>query len=108
MRDLSIDELANLAASMLATLVCAAFVITYHLRARWWRSNLGRNQMGLPAAVGALCLYTVLVSLWPDGCLAIVLRGVRTALVLGISVLMLQRRRLVLQAQREHHDDGKS
>ncbi|MEV7140780.1 putative phage holin [Streptomyces tauricus] len=104
MGDLSVDQWVNVAASMLAAAVCGAFVVLFHLRARWWRTDLGRNQMGLPAAIGALCLYTILVSLWPDGCFAIVLRGVRTAIVLTITVLMAQRIRMMLQAQREHHD----
>lgn len=84
--------------------MCGAFVLLFHLRARWWRTDLGRDQMGPPAAIGALCLYTILASLWPDGCAAIVLRGVRTAIILGITVLMTQRIRMILQARREHTD----
>ncbi|MFJ4617437.1 hypothetical protein [Streptomyces sp. NPDC088812] len=104
MGELSTDQWVNVAASMLATAVCTAFVVIYHLRARWWRTDLGRNQMGLPAAIGALCLYTVLVSIWPDGCFAIVMRGVRTLIILGISVLMAQRIGMLLKAQRDHHN----
>jgi hypothetical protein len=33
------------------------------------------------------------------------MRGVRTALILGISVLMAQRIRMLLKAQRQHRDD---
>ncbi|MFM9652746.1 putative phage holin [Streptomyces galilaeus] len=105
MAELSIDQWANVAASMMASAVCAVFVVTYHVRATWWRTNVGRNLMGLPAAIGALCLYTVLVSFWPDGCFAIVMRGVRTAVIVGISVLMAQRIRMLLKAQRQHRDD---
>lgn len=101
MTDMGVDQWVNVAGSALAALACTAFAVTYHLRAAWWRSGTGRNLMGLPVAIGLLFLYTVLVSLWPDGCLAIVLRGVRTLLAVAISVLMVQRIRILLSAQRE-------
>lgn len=101
MIEMGVDQWINVAGSALATLTCAAFVVAYHLRATWWRSGTGRNLMGLPAAIGLLFLYTVLVSLWPDGCFAIVLRGVRTLLAVAISALMVQRIRILLKAQRE-------
>lgn len=99
---MGIDQWVNVGGSILACAACAFFALTYHLRARWWRSEMGRNLMGFAGVVGALCLYTVLVSLWPDGCLATILRGVRTALALAITGLMVQRTRLLLQAQRDH------
>jgi hypothetical protein len=104
MSELSVDQWVNVAGSAIAALVCAAFVITYHVNTTWWRSGTGRNLMGLPAAIGALFLYTVLVSLWPVGCFATVMRGVRTLLALVISVLIVQRIRILLNAQREHRD----
>ncbi|MFH8805465.1 hypothetical protein ACH4F6_38990 [Streptomyces sp. NPDC017936] len=104
MGHLSIDQWSNLAASMLVTVVCAVFVVTYHLRATWWRSEMGRNVMALAVAVGALFAYTVLVSLWPDGCLAMVLRWVRTGIALTIAVVMAQRTRVLVRIQRQHHD----
>jgi hypothetical protein len=104
MSELSVDQWVNVAGSAIAALVCAAFCLTYHLKASWWHSGTGRNLMGLPAAIGALFLYTVLVSLWPDGCFAVVMRGVRTMLALAISALILQRIRILLKAQREHRD----
>jgi hypothetical protein len=99
---MGVDMWINMIASALATLVCAAFVVIYHVKTAWWRSGTGRNLMGLPAALSALFLYTVLISLWPEGCVAVVLRGVRTVLALAISALMLQRIRILLKAQREH------
>jgi hypothetical protein len=101
MKDLTVDQWINVASSLLATTVCAVFIATYTLKAPWWISRIGRNLVGFAAAVGLFCLYTVLVSLWPDGCFAVVMRGVRTAAVLAISALMVQRTRLLLQAQRE-------
>ncbi|MDX3283848.1 putative phage holin [Streptomyces scabiei] len=41
----------------------------------WWRSQIGRNLMGFAAAIAALFLYTVLITLWPEGCAATVLRS---------------------------------
>jgi ABC-type phosphate transport system permease subunit len=104
MRDLSVDQWVNVAGSALAALVCTTFCVTYHLKATWWRSATGRNLMGLPAAISGLFLYTVLVSLWPDGCFAVVMRGVRTALAVAISLLIAQRIRIMLKAQRESRD----
>jgi hypothetical protein len=98
---MGVDQWVNVGGSALAALACLAFVVTYHVKTTWWRSGTGRNLMGLPAAIGALFLYTVLVSLWPDGCFAIVMRGVRTLLAVVISGLMVQRLRILLRAQRE-------
>jgi hypothetical protein len=103
-RDLTVDQWANVAASLLVSLACAAFIAAYHTRVTWWRSDVGRNLMALAAALGALFLYTVPASLWPDGCLAIVLRWVRVGLALAIAAVMVQRTRLLLRAQREHRD----
>ncbi|MFE7233885.1 hypothetical protein ACFVAF_25110 [Streptomyces sp. NPDC057596] len=104
MNHLSIDQWINLVASLLAFLACATFAVTYHRKAPWWRSEVGRNLMMFAAAVGVLCLYTVLVSPWPDGRLAMALRAVRIVTVLAIAALMIQRTRMLLKAQREHHD----
>lgn len=104
MNAIGVDQWVNMAASALAALACLAFVVTYHVKTTWWRSGTGRNLMGLPAAIGALFLYTVLVSLWPDGCFAVVMRGVRTLLAVVISGLMVQRLRILLRAQRESRD----
>ncbi|MBL3664555.1 hypothetical protein JL475_00645 [Streptomyces sp. M2CJ-2] len=106
MRDLRADQWINVSASMLAVLACAVFVITYHYKAFWWRSEVGRNLMGFAAAVGMLCLYTVLVTMWPDGHFAIVARAIRTAILLAVAALMVQRTRMLLKAQREHYETG--
>ncbi|MFD8199961.1 hypothetical protein [Streptomyces sp. NPDC059701] len=104
MREMSADMWINTIASALATLVCAAFVVIYHVKTSWWRSGTGRNLMGLPAAIGLLFLYTVLITVWPDGCFAVVMRGVRTLLALAITVLIAQRIRILLRAQRESRE----
>ncbi|WP_333742713.1 hypothetical protein [Streptomyces ardesiacus] len=97
-----IDQWVNVAASMLAFTACAGFAATYHLRATWWRSEVGRNLMFFAAAVGLLCLYTVLVMVWPDGCFVFVARTLRTLLLLAVAALMLQRTRMMIKAQREY------
>ncbi|MFD8577133.1 hypothetical protein ACFV1H_17605 [Streptomyces virginiae] len=100
MMQLSPDQWVNMIASGIAACACAGFALVYHLRAPWWRSAVGRNLMLLAAALGGLCLYTVLIIMWPEGCPATVLRGVRTAMVLAIAVVMVQRTRMVIRAQR--------
>jgi hypothetical protein len=100
MMPLTPDQWVNLAASATAAAACAVFAVAYHWNAPWWRSDIGRNLQLLAASVGGLCLYTILIILWPDGCAAIVLRGLRTALLLAIAALMVQRTRIVIRAQR--------
>lgn len=99
---MSVEQLFNVAASSLAFVACMGFVTVYHLRVTWWRTEVGRNLMALAAALAALFLYTVLVSVWPDGCLAMVLRWVRGVLALVVTVVMVQRARIFLRAQREY------
>ncbi|MCY0961528.1 hypothetical protein [Streptomyces sp. H27-H5] len=100
MMQLSPDQWVNVIGSSIAALCCGVFALVYALRAPWWRSDVGRNVMLVAAAIGGLCLYTVLVTIWPTGCAAIVLRSLRTTVLLAISVLMIQRTRLVILAQR--------
>ena len=103
MDDLGIDQWVNVTASMLAFLACTGFAVVYHLRATWWRSEVGRNLMGFAGAVGLLCLYTLVVTVWPDGSLVTVARSGRTLVLVAVAVLMVQRTRLFLKAQQEHH-----
>ncbi|MFJ4863387.1 hypothetical protein [Streptomyces sp. NPDC088748] len=100
MMQLNPDQWVNMIASGVAAAACAGFALVYHLRAPWWRSDVGRNLMLLAGALGGLCLYTVLIIMWPEGCPAAVLRGLRTAMVLAITGLMIQRTRMVIRAQR--------
>jgi hypothetical protein len=103
---MSIDQWINAGASLTAFSACAGFAVTYHLRARWWRSEMGRNLMALAVVLGALFLYTVLLSVWPTGCIAVVLRGVRVLIAVAIAGVMVQRTRLLLQEQRKHRRTG--
>lgn len=104
MTHLSVDQWVNVVMSALAFLACATFAIVYHVQAPWWRSTTGWNLMGFAGAVGLLCLYTVLITLWPEGCAATVLRSCRTAVLLAIAILMIQRTRMVIRAQHEPRD----
>lgn len=99
---MSVEQWSNVGGSMVAVAGCLLFVVVYALRVTWWRSEFGRNMMALGAVLAALFLYTVLVSLWPDGCLAMVLRWVRTAIAIAVAVIMVQRTRILLRTQREH------
>ncbi|MET9445466.1 hypothetical protein [Streptomyces sp. NPDC006610] len=99
--DLSADQWLNSIMSALAFLACATFAVVYHAKAPWWRSTTGWNLMGFAGAVGLLCLYTVLITLWPEGCTAVILRSVRTAVVLAIIILMIQRTAMVIRIQHE-------
>ena len=105
MTDLGVDTWMNAIMSGLGTIACGVFVATYHLRATWWRSEVGRNQMAFAAAIGLLCLYTVLAIILQDNeCAMVVLRSLRTVAVAAVIVLMVQRTRLLLHAQRGHRD----
>ena len=107
MLDLAVDQWINTVGSALAFTTCATFAVVYHVRAPWWRSAVGRNLMAFAGAVGGLCLYTVLITLWPTGCPATVLRGVRIALLVSIAVLMVQRTALVIRAQATPRGPGR-
>lgn len=102
MRTQSVDQWINLAASTLGFLACAFFATTYHTKAPWWRTLIGWNLMSFAVAVGILCAYTVLITIWPAGCTGVILRSIRTAVVLAIAGLMVQRTILLLRAQSEH------
>jgi hypothetical protein len=43
---------------------------------------------------------------WPTGCIAVVLRGVRVLIAVAIAGVMVQRTRLLLQEQRKHRRTG--
>ena len=97
------DQWMSVIASLVAVSFCATFSLIYHLRAPWWRSEVGRNQMGFAAIVAALCLYNALATFMQgDACALWVLRTFRTLVLVCVSALMLQRTRLLLRAQREH------
>ncbi len=104
MREWGIDMWLNVAASGLAAIVCAGFVVVYHVRAAWWRSATGRHLMAVGVTLMLLFGYTVAIHVWPQGCPAAVLRCVRTAVVVAIAGLMVQRTRMVLRAQHERRD----
>lgn len=89
---------ANLIASALIAVACTRTVITYHRRAPWRSSRIGRHIVTVTASVGLLGLYTVVVTLWPGTLLA--LRVVRTGLLLVLGYSMHQRARMVIEAQR--------
>jgi hypothetical protein len=92
-------QLANTAASALVTLCCIAFAVVYQLHAPWRSTPVGRHLMAFTAAIGALATYTVLVTVWPDGTTATVLRFTRALVLLVIAALVLQRTHMVLNAQ---------
>ncbi|MFF4489402.1 hypothetical protein ACFY0F_23385 [Streptomyces sp. NPDC001544] len=102
---LGVDAWMNAVMSALGFLACTVFVVVYHLTATWWRSEVGRNQMSFAAAIGLLCLYTVLATVWrSDECALVVLRSIRIVAVAAVIVLMVQRTWLLLKAQRESRD----
>ncbi|MCG6493452.1 hypothetical protein [Kitasatospora sp. A2-31] len=99
--DLSPDQLANWAASALLAATSVAAAVTYHLRAPWRRTRIGRHVMTVTVALGLLGAYTVVVSVWPTGPVAACLRIARTVLLVVLAVSMVQRVRLIADAQRQ-------
>lgn len=107
MKDLGVDAWVNAAMSALGFIACAVFVVTYHLTATWWKSEVGRNQMAFVAAIGLLCLYTVLATVWQgDACVLAALRSIRSVSVVAVIILVVQRTRLMLRAQKEDRRTG--
>lgn len=94
-------QLANLAASGLVFLASLAFVITYQVKAPTWRTTrFGRNLMTATASFGLLGLYTVLITIWPAGETAAILRTIRTAILFLLALQIIQRVQMVIAAQR--------
>ena len=94
-------QLANTAASGLVTLACAVFAVVYHRHAPWRSTPVGRHLMSFTLAIGALGAYTVAITLWDHGAPAVALRVTRTLLLVVIAALVVQRTRMVVNAQ--HH-----
>lgn len=95
-------QAANTAASAAVAVAALVCVVTYAVLAPTWRrSAAGRHVMAMSAALGALGLYTVLITVWPDGSVASVFRAVRTVVVLSIAGLLVQRTWMVVRAQRK-------
>jgi hypothetical protein len=95
-------QIANTAASGLVALCCIVFAVVYHLHAPWQSTSVGRHLMVFTLAIGGLTAYTVLVTVWPDGVTATVLRSLRVALLVLIAGLVIQRTRMVLNAQHKN------
>lgn len=94
-------QVANIAASALVALFALIFVVVYHLKAPWRSTVVGRHMMTFTAAIGGLGLYTVLITVWPTGAPAAVMRTGRTVLLVLIAILVMQRTRLVVNAQHD-------
>ncbi|MFJ9988578.1 hypothetical protein ACIQUD_31975 [Streptomyces globisporus] len=93
-------QILNLAVSALVFLCSLVFVVTYHVMAPWRRTPMGWHLMLFTAAIGLLGLYTVVVTITGlDGTPAMVLRYIRSALLLLVAGLMLQRTWMVWTAQ---------
>lgn len=93
------------AASGVVAVAALVFVLVYNWRApAWRRSAIGRHMVAVTGVMGALGLYTVVVTVWPET--LPVLRWVRTVLVLGASGLLVQRTMFVIRATRKDKTDG--
>lgn len=101
MSTLTWDQLANVSASGLVFFASLVFAITYHLRAPWQSTAIGRHIMAVTISMGLLGLYTVLATLWPHGPIE-ALRIGRTVLLVSLAAQLAWRTRLMIDAQRDH------
>lgn len=101
---MNIAQWTNVGASGLIVVCAGVFIVVYHRHAPWRSSAVGWLLMMFAATTAGFGLYTVLITIWPDGPTAAVLRVCRTALMLLVSVLMLWQARLVLREQRRGRD----
>lgn len=102
MNNLTWDQLANVSASGLVFFASLVFAITYHLRAPWRSTAIGRHIMAVTISMGLLGLYTVLVTIWPHGPTVGALRVGRTVLLASLAAQLAWRTRLMIDAQRDH------
>ncbi|MEU5660062.1 hypothetical protein ABZ802_31255 [Streptomyces sp. NPDC047737] len=106
---MSIAQILNLAVSGLVFLCSMMFVVTYHLMAHWRRTPMGWHLMLFTGAIGCLGLYTIVVTITGlDGTPAMVLRFIRSALLLLVAGLMLQRTWMVWTSQHRPSRSTKS
>ncbi|MGW1468538.1 putative phage holin [Streptomyces sp. NPDC002308] len=97
---MSFAQILNLAASALVALFSAVFVIAYHVLAPWRRTFMGWHLMLFTGAIGCLGLYTVVVTITGlDGLPAMILRYIRSALLILVAALIVQRTWMVWTAQ---------
>lgn len=99
---MNVPQLVNTLASGLVVACSALFMITYHVKAPWRSTEIGRHLMAVAGTIGALGLYTILILVWPHGTAAGVLRTARTVLLVAVAALMVQRTVWVLRAQRKN------
>ncbi|RSN55604.1 hypothetical protein DMH12_15410 [Streptomyces sp. WAC 04229] len=92
-------QLANLAASSLVALCSLVFGVVYHRFAPWRSTPVGVHIMTFTLAIGALGAYTVAITVWDHGAPAMVLRTIRTLLLVVIAFLVMQRITMVVRAQ---------
>lgn len=98
--DLTWSQAANVAVSALVALVAGAFVVVYAVLAPWRTTATGRHVMAVTATIGLFGAYTVAITQWPTGEVAIVLRMARLGIGLALAALLLQRTWMVVRAQR--------
>lgn len=104
---MDVSQVVGSAASAAVAVTAGVFVLVYQWRApSWRRSPIGRHMVAVTAVMGALGLYTVVVTVWPET--LPVLRWVRSVLVLGASGLLVQRTVFVIRATRKGGGDGDS
>ncbi|GAB3115627.1 hypothetical protein GCM10027160_23240 [Streptomyces calidiresistens] len=101
---MDVDRILNAGTSLVAVVAVLAFVASYAAVAPWWESVEGRHIMAMAVVVGALCAYAVVITVWPQA--APVLRFVRSAIVLAVAALFVQRTVLLWRAQREAREEG--
>lgn len=97
---MSLAQLLNTLMSGLLAVCAAAFVVVYHRYAPWRTTTFGRYFMLLTVAIAAFPLYTVLLTVWPVGPTAAVLRVIRVALQGALVVAIVRLAVLVVQEQR--------
>lgn len=66
----------------------------YHRRAPWRSSRTGRHVMGMTVALAVLGVFTVAGFAWQAGVAGAVVRGLRAAAGVWITVLLVQRARM--------------
>lgn len=92
-------QLVNVMSSGLVVLCAVRFMFVYNKAAPWRASGLGRVVMAIAGAVACFGLYTVLITWFPSGIPASVLRVGRTVLQVLTAGLFLQQTRLLQRLQ---------
>ena len=92
-------EKLSVITNLWSTICALLFVLVYGIMAPWRKSELGRHVMLLCSTLAFIMGFSIVIRMFPDSW-EYTLKAVRQIVVAFVGVLLIQRTRLVIKAQR--------